>query len=824
MSAASAGKPDDKTKKETKEEVFERLESTAKGLSAQEAENRIAKYGYNELEEKKASPILKFLSYFWGPIPWMIEAAAILSVFVGDLTDFIIIMVLLIANALVGFVEEYSADNTVAALKDKLALKAKAKRDGNWIAVQARELVPGDVVRIRLGDIVPADAFIFEGETAKIDQAALTGESLPVDKGPGDTVYSGSVMKQGEVDSVVTGTGKDTFFGKTAALIAQTQTTSHFQKAVLKIGNVLIVMAILLVLIILTVSLFRGDKFLEILQFCLVLTIASVPVAMPTVLSITMAVGAKLLTRKKAIVRKLAAIEELAGVDILVSDKTGTLTQNKLSLNIPFLNGKTTEDEIVLYAALASRAEDQDPIDLTVINGVKDKKLIQGFEVLHFHPFDPVTKRTEALIRKDGKKFKVSKGAPQVILALAKNRDEIADKVNQAINDFAEKGFRSLGVARTNEKEDWELLGILPLFDPPREDSMATIEAAKKIGVAIKMATGDQMAIAKQTASELGLGNTVMDAQVLSGTSGHEHAQTDDRIEHTDVFAEVFPEHKYRIVDVLQKKDHIVAMTGDGVNDSPALKKADVGIAVEGATDAAQSAADIVLTSPGLSVIIDAIKESRKTFQRMNSYIIYRITETIRLIFFMALSILVFNFYPVTAIMIVLLALLNDGAIISIAYDNTYSSDRPEAWDMKTVFSVAITLGSVGVFETFGLYYVGDRVFGLSKEMLQTMIFLKLMVSGHLTVFVARTRGPFWSSRPSGILLVAVVVTKVIATILAAYGLLMPAALGWKYVGLIWAYCLVWFIIEDITKLAVYKILESEHAHSVYFGRARGIF
>ncbi|MGH6736703.1 MAG: plasma-membrane proton-efflux P-type ATPase [Methyloceanibacter sp.] len=626
-------------------ELEAKLATSPKGLTQAEAARRLGQYGPNELAEKKANPLLKFLGYFWGPIPWMIEAAAVLSAIVQHWSDFIIILVLLIANAVVGFWEEYQAGNAIAALKARLAPHARALRDGSWSDMAARLLVPGDVVRLRLGDIVPADSRSLGPDPVEVDQAALTGESLPVSRKAGEVLYSGAIVRQGETDAIVFATGGNTFFGKTAALVAEAHTVSHFQRAVLKIGDYLIVIAIALVTLIFAVALFRGDPVMTTLQFALVLTVAAIPVAMPAVLSVTMAVGARRLAAKEAIVSRLAAIEELAGVDVLCSDKTGTLTQNKLTLGDPFTIGKVTRDELVLYGALASRAEDQDTIDMAVIAGVKDPAALKKYQVEHFQPFDPVHKRTEATIKAtDGSTLKVTKGAVQVILGLSANAAEVGPAVDKATGEFAKRRFRSLGVAKAVGDGSWQFLGVLPLFDPPRPDSKEMIATAEDLGIDVKMVTGDQLAIAKEIAVQLGLGTNILDASGFEDAKVHQQAALDQDIETADGFAQVFPEHKFHIIDVLQKHGHIVGMTGDGVNDAPPLKKADCGIAVSGATDAARAAAAMVLLTPGLTVIVEAVKEARKIFQRMNSYTIYRIAETIRVLLFMTLSIIVFNF------------------------------------------------------------------------------------------------------------------------------------------------------------------------------------
>ena len=789
-------------------EVEKELASSPAGLTEAEAQKRLTQYGPNEIAEKKTNEILKFLSYFWGPIPWMIEAAVILSALAQHWPDFAIILVLLLANAVVGFWEEHQAGNAIAALKATLAIKARVKRDGKWVNPAARDLVPGDAIRLRLGDIVPADARLLEGDELSVDQSALTGESLPVTRKSGDAVFSGSIVRRGEIDALVYATGGKTYFGKTAELVETAVTVSHFQKAVLKIGNYLIILALILVAVIIGLGVYRGEPILTLLQFALVLTVAAIPVAMPTVLSVTMAVGARLLAKKQAIVSKLVAIEELAGVDVLCADKTGTLTQNKLTLGDPFCLDAITADELILASALASEAANNDTIDLAVLGGLKDSQALKPYRVIHFQPFDPVHKRTEATVEgADGKTFKVTKGAPQVILALSANAAAVKSAVDKAVNDFAGRGFRALGVARAEGDGEWRLLGVLPLFDPPRADAKSTVATAAGMGVTIKMVTGDALAIAREMAKTLGMGSNILDANTLGDSKTEETAATAKTIEDADGFAQVFPEHKFHIVDVLQKHGHIVGMTGDGVNDAPALKKADCGIAVSGATDAARAAAAIVLLTPGLSVIIDAIKESRRIFQRMNSYAIYRIAETLRVLLFMTLSIVVFNFYPLTAIMIVMLALLNDGAILSIAYDNVIYRMKPEAWDMRTVLGVSTILGVIGVVSAFGLFYLGERVFHLDRAHIQTLMYLKLSVAGHLTIFLTRTRGPFWSIRPARILLLAVLGTQMVATLIAVYGLFMTP-LGWGWALFVWGYALAWFLVNDCVKLMAYRILD----------------
>ena len=790
-------------------EMESELGSSADGLTQAEAAKRLRTYGPNEIAEHKTNPLLKLLAYFWGPIPWMIEVAVVLSGILGHWPDFFIILVLLLANAAVGYTEERSAGKAIDALKAQLAINARVRRDGAWVTPAAKDLVPGDVIRMRLGDVVPADSRLLDGDPVEVDESALTGESLPATRGPGEAVFSGSILRQGEISALVYATGAHTYFGKTAELVQQADSVSHFQKAVLKIGKFLIVLALVMVVIITIVSTLRGEPILTTLQFVLVLTVAAIPVAMPTVLSVTMAVGARLLAKKKAIVSRLVAIEELAGVDVLCSDKTGTLTQNKLTLGDPFAVNEAAVEDVILAGALASRADDDDTIDLAVLAGLADQDVLHDYTVTHFAPFDPVHKRTEATVEVTGKpSFTVTKGAPQVILALVDDQREINADVDKAVNDFAKRGYRSLGVARADGDGPWHMLGVLPLFDPPREQAKATIATAESMGVSVKMVTGDAIAIAQETAKTLGMGTGILDAAGLGDVTKEATDAQGEAIEYSDGFAQVFPEHKYHIIEVLQQRGHIVAMTGDGVNDAPALKKADCGIAVSGATDAARSAASIVLMSPGLSVIIDAIKESRRIVQRMNSYAIYRISETLRVLVFVTAAILVYNSFPVTAIMIVMLALLNDGAILTIAYDNVHYRDQPEAWNMRMVLGIATILGLAGPVAAFGLLYLGKYVFNLDPAQVQTLMYLMLAVAGSMTIFLTRTRGPFWSIRPKRILVLAVLTAEAIATLLAVTGTLMPA-LDWKWAAFVWGYAIVWFLLTDRIKLLGYRLLDS---------------
>ncbi|MCF6201129.1 MAG: plasma-membrane proton-efflux P-type ATPase, partial [Hydrogenimonas sp.] len=816
-------------------------ESEFEGLTSQEAAERLKKYGYNEIKEKEESWLHRLLRRFWGPIPWMIEVAAVLSALAKRLEDFIVIMIMLLVNAVVDFYQESKALNAIAVLKKKLARKALVLRDGRWHQIDAKELVPGDIIKVKIGDIVPADAKLLGGgEFLLVDQSALTGESLPVNKKAGEELYANAIIKQGEMVAEVTATALNTYFGKTVGLVAKAEREqrSHFQAMVIKVGNFLIVLTIFMIAIIVYHGLKTHQPTVDLLIFALVLTISAIPVAMPAVLTVTMALGAQVLAAKKAIVSRLASIEEMAGMDILCSDKTGTLTQNRMSLAEPYVADGHTADELMLYAALASKEENQDPIEKPIFEYIDKHNLrdkFKSYQMTKFLPFDPVHKRTEGLY--EGKEcLVVTKGAPQVIIEQCTEKEFDRKKAYDTVESFAQKGFRTLGVAyRSCEEEIYHFVGLIPLFDPPREDSKEAISEAVAKGVEVKMVTGDNIAVAKYIAKILGIGEKIQDVRELKGEtiveyiylsevltraiSKHLHPDaSDEEIEHevhdimkkvkrelynmpipkgtvkrheseiiaaieeANGFAQVFPEDKYFIVDELQKADHIVGMTGDGVNDAPALKKADCGIAVSGATDAARAAADIVLLTPGLRVIIDAIKESRKIFERMKSYTIFRIAETIRIILFMTLAIVIYDFYPITAIMIIVLALLNDIPIMTIAYDNTKVREKPVRWDMKEIFVLSSWLGVAGVLSSFMLFWILISVMHMPLDFVQSAFFAKLVIAGHGTIYNTRIDDWFWKSPwPSVSLFSATFFSRVAGTIIAVYGFGLMEPIGWEW-------------------------------------------
>ncbi|MBF8263295.1 MAG: putative cation-transporting ATPase [Parachlamydiales bacterium] len=794
-----------------------------RGLTTEDAAARLLQYGENVLQEKKEYWWKKLLAFFWGPIPWMIEAAALLSAILERWPDFIVIILMLLINAILGFVQEHKAGNAIAALKEQLALHCFALRNGKWQTIEAGKLVPGDIVSVKLGNVIPADVLLIEGEYLSVDQSILTGESLPVTKKVGNVIFSGTIIKMGEMVGVVTKTGDKTFFGKTAMLVGTTQNKSHFEEAFLRMGNILIAATLLICAIILVVSFYRleirhitTESIGGIIIFFLVLVVAGIPIASPAVFSVAMAIGAHKLARMKAIVSRLSAIEELASMDILCSDKTGTLTKNKLTVGgIMLFEGKD-DNEVLLMAGLASKAESNDAIDEALFHKIRKEEL-EPFKIEKYTPFDPVRKRAESSVRaSDGSMFDVMKGAPQVVLRLCYSDDNLKKQVMEGVEVYAKKGYRTLGVARTDAQKKWQYLGLIALLDPPRADTKQTLEQIQGMGVEIKTVTGDHESIARELSHTLGLGTEIISVDKLYNENLSDVLR-EELIVKANGFAEVYPEHKFEIVKTLQRKNHIIGMTGDGVNDAPALKQADVGIAVSNATDAARQAADLVLTESGLGVICHAIAESRRTFGRMKSYMLYRMAETFRLLLFLLLAMLVFQEHPLTAIMVILIALLNDIPIMMIAYDHMRVHSHPINWNIKELLTISIGFSVIGVISTFGLFWIGKMYWFAhiadphqQFSYLQTLAFMGILCGGNLTIYLTRNIGPLWQKpHPEWKFFLSTIVSLAIGTLVSVYGLNSGdfAGLGWKYVGLAWAYILVWFVLTMFVKSLLYQMI-----------------
>ncbi|KAL9295625.1 ATPase 7, plasma membrane-type [Arabidopsis thaliana] len=844
------------------EEVFQHLKCTKEGLTSNEVQERLTLFGYNKLEEKKESKILKFLGFMWNPLSWVMEAAALMAIGLAhgggkpaDYHDFVGIVVLLLINSTISFVEENNAGNAAAALMAQLAPKAKAVRDGKWNEIDAAELVPGDIVSIKLGDIIPADARLLEGDPLKIDQSALTGESLPVTKNPGASVYSGSTCKQGEIEAVVIATGVHTFFGKAAHLVDSTTHVGHFQKVLTAIGNFCICsIAVGMAIEIVVIYGLQKRGYRVGIDNLLVLLIGGIPIAMPTVLSVTMAIGAHRLAQQGAITKRMTAIEEMAGMDVLCSDKTGTLTLNKLSVDKNLIEGHRQRYGCA-YGCKSCTLENQDAIDTAIVSMLSDPKEARaGIKELHFLPFSPANRRTAlTYLDGEGKMHRVSKGAPEEILDMAHNKLEIKEKVHATIDKFAERGLRSLGLAYQEvpdgdvkgEGGPWDFVALLPLFDPPRHDSAQTIERALHLGVSVKMITGDQLAIAKETGRRLGMGTNMYPSSSLLSDNNTEGVSVDELIENADGFAGVFPEHKYEIVKRLQSRKHICGMTGDGVNDAPALKKADIGIAVDDATDAARGASDIVLTEPGLSVIISAVLTSRAIFQRMKNYTIYAVSITIRIVMgFMLLCVFwEFDFPP---FMVLVIAILNDGTIMTISKDRVKPSPTPDCWKLKEIFATGVVLGAYlaimtvvffwAAYETnffHNIFHVRNfnqhhfemknkKVAAHLNEQMASAVYLQVSTISQALIFVTRSRSWSFVERPGFLLVIAFLIAQLVASVISAMANWPFAgirSIGWGWTGVIWIFNIVTYMLLDPIKFLVRYALSGKSWDRMVEGR-----
>ncbi|KAI8381336.1 uncharacterized protein BYT42DRAFT_566168 [Radiomyces spectabilis] len=834
-------------------DVFVLLQTSTDGLTSDEAAKRIEKFGHNKLEQKEVNPFLQFLGFMWNPLSWVMEAAAIVAIAMSngfgkppDYPDFIGIVLLLLANSIIGFMEERQAGNAVKALMESLAPECKVKRDGEWKTMEASELVPGDVISIKLGDVIPADGRLITAHgQVSIDQAALTGESLPVGKEAGDEVFSGSTVKQGEAEAVVIGTGLNTFFGRAAKLVGDaSDDVGHLQQILANIGNFCLctIGIFLLIVIIVQWAAFHYD-YRRGVDNMLVLLIGGIPIAMPTVLSVTLAIGAKQLAEHKAIVTRITAIEEMAAVTILCSDKTGTLTLNKLIVDKPTIKqyAEFDGDDIIRFSAYASRTENQDAIDFCIVNSLPDPKgAREGIEEMHFEPFNPVNKRTEVTYKNlaDGKVYRATKGMSHTILDLcSRDKDEAQIKaLNDDVDEFARRGLRALAVAVDEvpsgevdgEGLGMRLIGLLPIYDPPRSDTKETIDRAIALGVQVKMITGDQLAIAKETGRRLGMGDNMFLSKTLKEgpPAGSGYSDVDTMVLQADGFAGVYPEHKYEIVERLQAMNHMTAMTGDGVNDAPALSKANVGIAVADASDAARSAADIVLTEPGLSVIIEAIIGSRQIFQRMRNYSIYTCSVTIRVV--VGFSILIWAFqHDFPPFMVLILAILNDGTIMTISTDRVKPSPYPDAWNLREIFSYAIAYGlyltaSTVVFfavifkttffeDKFGVENYHDEA---NHPIFHSIVYLQVSTISQGLIFVTRSRGWFFTERPSIMLCCAFIVAQLVATFIAVYAdwpFTNIQGCGWGWAGIAWIWNFVWFAPLDLIKFGMQKLFEPKN-------------
>jgi H+-transporting ATPase len=756
------------------EEVLRLLNSDlSSGLKAAEVETRLEQYGYNEVPEKKANPLARFAKKFWGLTAWMLEVIIILSWILQRYSDLYIVTGLLVFNSILGFAEEQRASNAVEALKERLQVNARVLRDGSWKVVTARELVPGDIVRNRSGDFVPADIKIATGEL-EVDQSALTGESMGIEKKPDEILYSGSTVKTGESNGIVLSTGTKTYFGRTAQLVQLAKPKLHMEEVVSNVVRWLLVIVIGLIALAFVFSIVEAKSLLDLLPIILVLLLSAIPVALPAMFTVSMAIGSMELAKKGVLVTTLSASEDAATMNVLCADKTGTITMNRLSIAkvIP-LNG-FTEQQVLLYGALASQEANQDPIDLSFTTILKQQNLSDpSFTQKDFTPFDPKTRRTEALVQKDNHEFRVMKGAVNVVARACGLGENSVEQLESRMNEFAAKGYRTLAVAKTNSQKQPELVGLVALHDAPRPDSKQLIHELKELGISVKMLTGDALPIAKEIATSVGLGEKVIKAADLKKFIKESAIQAIEAADKSDGFAEIYPEDKYAIVKSLQAAKHVVGMTGDGVNDAPALRQAEVGIAVSNATDVAKGAASVVLMNEGLTSIVDLVKNGRVIYERITAWILSKIVRTLQVATFVVLSYLLTGNYVVSAFAIILYFFMTDFVKVALSTDCLNWSKKPDTWNVTSLVKVSTILSMLVIVESFALLYVALNIFHLTvaDQTLYTFTFEILFYSAMFLIFNVRERGHFWNTRPSRTLLIAIVLSMIAATIVTTTGL-----------------------------------------------------
>lgn len=766
---------------------------SSSGLSSREAAQRLAQYGPNVIAEEKQHPLILFLKKFWAPVPWMLEVTILLELYLGKDVEAIVIAFLLVFNAILSYFQENRAQNALALLRGRLTVQSRVLRDGRWQLIPAQDLVPGDVLHLRMGDLVPADLRLTEGHI-QMDQSALTGESLPVEGGVGAQAFAGAVVTRGEAGGEVTATGAHTNFGKTAELVRTARTASHLEEIVFSIVKYLVAADVGLVVIVILYALLAHVGWPLVLPFALILLVASVPVALPATFTLATALGAAELARQGVLVTRLSAIEEAAAMSILASDKTGTLTENRLTLSALRAYAPFSDENVLRFGVLTSREATQDPLDLAILNDARGRGLPVADTVLQFTPFDPALKRSEALVRQPGGgTLRVVKGAPQTIAALAGAGKEIEKDVAA----LAAEGYRVLAVAAGPEKEPLKLAGLIALQDAPRADSRALVQKLNDLGVRVLMVTGDDPLTARAVAGQVGIQGAASAAEKL-------HEEINPETLESNIFAGVFPEDKFRLVQALQRTGNVVGMTGDGVNDAPALKQAEVGIAVSSATDVAKAAASLVLTAPGLSNILGAVQVSRQIYQRMLTYTLNKIIKTFQIALFLSLGFIFAGKFVVTPLLIVLLLFANDFVTMSISTDNVSYSTQPDRWRIRVLMRVAFLLAIPVLLLSFGFFLAANNVLGLPLAQTQTLMFVMLVFTGQANVYLVRERRHFWKSLPSRLMLIGTTADIIAVSILATRGILM-AAIPFGMVLIALLSVLAYLPLVDTLKILVFK-------------------
>ena len=759
-------------KKLSLQETLNILKTSEDGLSADDVKNRLKIYGYNEIKDAKKNPLLQFLKRYWGPMPWLLELSMVLSILLKHYFESIVIFVLLTVNAIIGFLKSRNSQKAVELLKKRLKIKAKVLRDGKWIMADAREIAPGDIISVKLGDLVPADVYILNGDIS-VDESALTGESLPKDLNKSDIIYSSSIVKRGEAKCIAINTGVNTYFGKTVELVKIAKPKSKQEELMMAIVKYMMYLGIAASIVVSTYAVFLHKSILIIMSFIVTFLIGAVPVALPAVLTIVQAVGATDLSKKGVLVTRLDSIEDAASIDIFCFDKTGTITENKLSVKDAVPGSGYSKEDVVKMAALASKVEVMDSIDLAFIKYARDMNInLSGYKQLSYFPFNPKNKWTEAVIEYKGETFKIIKGAVQKVLAICNMENSVLENINKTVEEFSKKGYRTIAVAKTNGEGANKFIGIMALTDPPRSDSKAMIEEIKSLGIKPIMLTGDSTAIAREIAYDVGIGNNIISASELNGLNKEEQLKL---IKESNGFAEVYPEDKYKIVKLLQDSGHMVGMTGDGVNDSPALKQAELGMAVSASTDVAKASASIVLTKPGLGEIINSIKISRMTYQRMLTWVINKITKVIEVVGLLTIGFFWLHDIVISLLGMSLLVFANDFVTMTIATDNVKSTKSPNKWNIKNISIASLLLGMFFVAEYLLVIHIGINYFHLRWDRLQTLVMLSLVFNSQFRILIVRERKHFWSSFPSKNLITVNIITIIVFAMLGIFGIFVPS-------------------------------------------------
>lgn len=785
------------------EDVLLELETTVDGLGEEQYQNRLNKYGPNEIETKKQNPVLLFLKRFWGPMPWLLEVTIILYIVIGKYVESIVAFSLLLINAIIGFVQSQNSKKAVELLKKQLQIQCPVLRNGKWIEVDSKTLVPGDIIKIKLGDLIPADVYLIEGDMS-LDISSLTGESLPKQITKGEVAYSGSVVKQGNGTAIIINTAKNTYFGRTVSLVQDAKPKSKQQEIMFSIVKYMMYLGILASVILTIFALVLHKDIVDIFSLIIIFLMSAVPVALPAVMAIIQSVGARKLSKKGVLITRLEAVEDAASIDVFCFDKTGTITQNKLSIKDVWVGDKHSRDNLLVYGALASNMHEFDAIDQVIINEAQNRNLsLDKYEQIEYSPFNPANKKTESIILEDGKTYKLAKGSPQIIAELCLNDKNFDQKqFDKKIDNFSKRGYRSLAVAIDKTGEgNYEMIGIFALADPIRDDTVDMIKAIKRNGIRPMLLTGDNLAIAKEIAKEAGIGENIFPISVLLEASEEEKLKI---IQNSDGFAEVYPENKFDIIKTLQNAGHVVGMTGDGVNDSPALKQAELGVAVATASDVAKASASAVLTEPGIKEILDTITVSRETFQRIMTWVMNKITKVVEVVVLFTVGYFIFQDMIISLLGMTLLVFANDFVTISIATDNVRPSIKPNTWNMKGLIWTALGLGILFALEDLLLVLIAVKAFSANLEVVQTLMMFSLVLNTQIRIMTIRERGFFFSSKPKWSLILISLVIIAIFIVLTLNGWIVPA-IELNLILITVGVGVAFMLILDLTKYALFK-------------------